>query len=94
MKKEAEFKHWWHGVETSAIICDLFQVNIVIYSIPNPKILAFIYAGGKIIHEEKCKENIFLLWSMKILKLPNQLFILYIHQIIIYFIKRNDNYTN
>ena len=46
------YKHWWHGVETFAIACDLFQVNIVIYLIPNSKALAFIYADGKVIQRE------------------------------------------
>ena len=63
-----------HGVETSEIECDSFQVNIVVYAIPNPKTLAFIYADRTNIHKENVKKVIFS-WNMTILKLQNQLLI-------------------
>ena len=50
---------WWHGVETLGIACDLFKVNIVIYSPPNPKILVFIYSDKKIRSEEINYKNEF-----------------------------------
>ena len=40
-EEEVNYQYWWHGVETSTIACNLFQVNIKIYSIPYPNILTF-----------------------------------------------------
>lgn len=56
---DVEEKFWWHGVETSGIACDFFKVNIVIYSLPNPKTLVFIYSDGKITSEEINYKNEF-----------------------------------
>ena len=39
---------WWHGIETLGIVCDLFKLNIIIYSIPNPKTLVFIHVDENI----------------------------------------------
>ena len=45
-------KYWWHCMETSAIKCNLFQVNMIIHSIYNPRTLGLKYSNSTL-HTEK-----------------------------------------
>ena len=40
--------YWWNCVDTTAIVYDLFQINIVIYTLPDPKTLAFEFTSDEI----------------------------------------------
>ena len=55
---KVKYQYWLHGVETSAIACDLLQVGITIYSLPYPNTLAFIYLDEDIIHRQIFNKNI------------------------------------
>ena len=51
------YNYWWHGVETSAIACSLYMVNIVIFSLPSPRTLLFLYSDNNIDHKEILNKN-------------------------------------
>ena len=57
-------RFWWHGIETTGIACDLFQVNIVIFSLPSPKTIFFIHYENNIIHKVIVETNVINIMDM------------------------------
>ena len=45
--------HWWECFETTGLVCDVFKINIIIYSLPKPRTQAFEYNEKEIKYFQK-----------------------------------------
>ena len=56
-ENEAGREYWWDTLNTSGIACDLFKINLVTYSLPNPKTFAFHYGKEEIQYKQVDGKN-------------------------------------
>ena len=87
--KGAPPKHWWSILGITGIVCDLFKINIVIYSLPKPCTYAFEYKKDIIQYTEVIGKNDLNIGMNFIGKEKNTLYMVYTDENYFKFYQKN-----
>ena len=89
LSQYADTTHWWHITETTGIVCDLFKINIVIYSLPQPMTQVFEYRVGEIKYSQVDNKNDLNIASHFANKESNTIYMVYANRSHFKYFKKN-----
>ena len=89
LSEYADVTNWWHITETTGIVCDLFHINIVIYSLPRPMTQVFEYGIEEIKYKQVDDKNDFNIATHFATRENNTIYMVYTNENHFKYFKKN-----